>query len=43
MSLPPDTIKTLHSVYQGSFKEWLTSRGYTKNLNDLVKMIERTN
>jgi len=42
-NLSQETVKVLHSVFQGNFKEWLTSRGYTKNLNDLVKMIEKTN
>jgi hypothetical protein len=39
MGLPPETVNVLHSVFQGNFKEWLTTRGYTKNLNDLVKTI----
>ena len=36
-----DMINQLHSAYQGNFKEWLISKGYTKNLNDLVKMLEK--
>lgn len=37
--LNKDIITALHSVYQGSFKEWMTTKGATKSLNDLVKMI----
>jgi hypothetical protein len=33
--------KHLHAALQGNFREWLTARGYTKNLNDLVKMLDR--
>ena len=34
-------MKNLHSAYQGHFKEWLIAKGYIKNLNDLVKMIDK--
>lgn len=34
-------IKHLHSAYQGHFKEWLVAKGYNKNLNDLVKMLDK--
>ena len=34
-------MKNLHSAYQGHFKEWLIAKGYIKNMNDLVKMIDK--
>ena len=34
-------MKNLHSAYQGHFQEWLIAKGYIKNLNDLVKMIDK--
>lgn len=40
-NLSPDMTKHLHAALQGNFREWLTARGYTKNLNDLVKMLDR--
>ncbi len=33
--------RNLHSALQGNFKEWLNYKGYTKNLNDLVKMLDK--
>jgi hypothetical protein len=36
-----DAMKNLHSALQGHFREWLISKGYTKNLNDLVKMMDK--
>jgi hypothetical protein len=40
-SLSNDMLKNLHSALQGNFREWLISKGYTKNLNDLVKMMDK--
>nr|BAK03062.1 predicted protein [Hordeum vulgare subsp. vulgare] len=40
-NLSPDMMKNLHSALQGNFREWLISKGYTKNLNDLVKMMDK--
>ncbi len=40
-SLTSDMSKNLHAALQGNFREWLTAKGYTKNLNDLVKMLDR--
>jgi hypothetical protein len=40
-NLTPDMTKNLHAALQGNFREWLTAKGYTKNLNDLVKMLDR--
>jgi hypothetical protein len=39
--LTPDMANNLHAALQGNFREWLTAKGYTKNLNDLVKMLDR--
>lgn len=40
-NLNNDMMKNLHSALQGNFREWLISKGYTKNLNDLVKMMDK--
>lgn len=40
-NLSTDMTKNLHAALQGNFREWLTAKGYTKNLNDLVKMLDR--
>jgi hypothetical protein len=40
-NLSNDMMKNLHSALQGNFREWLISKGYTKNLNDLVKMMDK--
>lgn len=40
-SLNSDMTKNLHSALQGHFREWLVYKGYTKNLNDLVKMMDK--
>ena len=40
-NLSSEMMKNLHSAYQGHFKEWLIAKGYIKNLNDLVKMIDK--
>lgn len=40
-SLSADMERNLHSALQGNFKEWLNYKGYTKNLNDLVKMLDK--
>lgn len=40
-NLNPEMVKHLHSAYQGHFKDWLISKGYNKNLIDLVKMIDK--
>lgn len=40
-NLSPEMLNNLHSAYQGHFKEWLIAKGYIKNLNDLVKMIDK--
>lgn len=40
-TLNQEMSNNLHASLQGHFKEWLTAKGYTKNLNDLVKMLDR--
>ena len=40
-ALSSDMERNLHSALQGNFKEWLNYKGYTKNLNDLVKMLDK--
>ena len=40
-NLNQEMSSNLHASLQGHFKEWLTGKGYTKNLNDLVKMLDR--
>ena len=39
--LNADMMNQLHSAYQGQFKDWLYTKGYNKNLIDLVKMIDK--
>lgn len=39
--LSSEMENNLHAALQGHFKEWMTSKGHTKNLNDLVKMLDR--
>ena len=39
--LSNEMANNLHAALQGNFREWLTAKGYTKNLNDLVKMLDR--
>jgi hypothetical protein len=39
--LSSEIERNLHSALQGNFKEWLNYKGYTKNLNDLVKMLDK--
>jgi len=40
-ALSNEMERNLHSALQGNFKEWLNYKGYTKNLNDLVKMLDK--
>ena len=40
-ALGSEMERNLHSALQGNFKEWLNYKGYTKNLNDLVKMLDK--
>ena len=40
-ALSSEMERNLHSALQGNFKEWLNYKGYTKNLNDLVKMLDK--
>ena len=39
--LNDDMEKMLLASLQGNFREWLSAKGYTKNLNDLVKLLDR--
>ena len=33
--------KMLTASLQGNFRVWMESKGYTKNLNDLVKLLDK--